>query len=583
MKFIGCLLLLSFVSTPTLALQDPFLDDDWTYDEITPDTDEISYQNPKSYGELAPYLWGRVNSVALNVAGRRFSWTGIVGSRGVVSLWGEGALEWNEDDSLNQMDQKLRRLVDENPPVFQIQSKELYLSKKRSAYAGPFKTITYQRRLNLKLEQPVAVERAFVTFRFKWNRLIQITNHSYGKIGPLSAPQIEGDDALQVALEDLKFKNGQDQITSKVTLEIQPFFGANKQLSFRSVYQLSLRKKNPAGLWKYSIRSDDGSIARVMSGLHTTTVAGEVLPRLPQDSKIQTPFPFVHVSNGKGKEQANERGEFQMDPEAAVAELSGSFVKTLRGERETPRKRSTSDGVFFDAQNYLDESMAYFHITHLNQFAQRFIKSDFLRQPIVVNTKVRSQSIKSCNAWFDGGDKTLNFLEADKDCHNTSHIADILYHEWGHALDDALGGIQDGAFSEAVGDMISALMTGDSKLAPGMFKKDPSKPIRDMNVVKIYPRDQTRDPHSEGLIVGGAWYETLVALQEKLGLEEGRLKVADLFYRHLVSTDSYLDSYQGILVVDDDDGDLSNGTPHLCLLNPIFAKRGLADHDDRCR
>jgi hypothetical protein len=116
-----------------------------------------------------------------------------------------------------------------------------------------------------------------------------------------------------------------------------------------------------------------------------------------------------------------------------------------------------------------------------------------------------------------------------------------------------------------------------------MFKKDPSKPIRDMNVVKIYPRDQTRDPHSEGLIVGGAWYESLVALQDKLGLEEGRLRMADLFYRHLVSTDSYLDSYQGLLVIDDDDGDLSNGTPHLCLLNPIFAKRGLADYDDRCR
>ena len=51
----------------------------------------------------------------------------------------------------------------------------------------------------------------------------------------------------------------------------------------------------------------------------------------------------------------------------------------------------------------------------------------------------------------------------------------------------------------------------------------------------------------------------------------------------MVSTDDYLDSYMGALAVDDTDGNLNNCTPHMCVLNPIFAKRGLTKYDPRCK
>jgi len=196
--------------------------------------------------------------------------------------------------------------------------------------------------------------------------------------------------------------------------------------------------------------------------------------------------------------------------------------------------------------------------------------------------------MRHCNAWYNPRSGTLNFLETGKsddgelNCENSSHIADVIYHEWGHALDDSFGGIQDSAFSEAIGDITSFMQTGDSRLAPGFFKGQ-KRPIRDANVLKVYPKDRSKNPHAEGLIVGGAWWEVFTKFREIYGDEEGRDKMANVFYRHIAHSRSYLESYQGALVVDDDDGDLSNCTPHMCLFNQAFARRGLTPTDDRCK
>ena len=41
-------------------------------------------------------------------------------------------------------------------------------------------------------------------------------------------------------------------------------------------------------------------------------------------------------------------------------------------------------------------------------------------------------------------------------------------------------------------------------------------------------------------------------------------------------TDTYLESYNNLLLLDDDDGNPSTPSPHRCLINEAFAKRGLA-------
>jgi len=43
------------------------------------------------------------------------------------------------------------------------------------------------------------------------------------------------------------------------------------------------------------------------------------------------------------------------------------------------------------------------------------------------------------------------------------------------------------------------------------------------------------------------------------------------------------DVYDATLALDDNDGDVSNGTPNFCEINKAFAKHGLAKEDSDCR
>lgn len=557
------------------------------FTEVGRGEDGVSYQNPQTFGEYAPRLTGKMNSVRLVTDNGSSVWTGLVhATRGMIQAWGDGLIQW-EDESLEEMDARLKQFVDMNPSSFRVKSNDLVLSKTRTTFAGPFRTITYDRYFWMEDSVRFKVSKAFLTFRFKYNRLIQITNNTFGEVGIFEAPVIGVEDAILAASEDAMIEDGRDQVLSNIGIELQPFFIRSGDVRFRVVYQVGISKKNPSRYLQYSVSAGDGSVVQILDGNLSAVVTGEILPRLATDEVVTVGMPFLNISNRQGKDQTDANGEFSMDPSGAMGELFGAAVRLFVDGKTTPKASANDVGdIHFMASSSLDENNAYYHVTRINQFVQQFIQHKFLKTPIRVNTRVTNGPIKHCNAWYAPLSKDLNFLSAGTtaegtSCESTARIADVVYHEWGHALDDALGGIHDGAFSEAIGDISSFLQTGDSRLAPTFFKGS-EKPIRDVSVLKVFPKDRNRNPHAEGLIVGGAWWDFYSAMKTKYGADEGKMKTASIFYRHLVSTDTYMDSYQGALVTDDDDGDLSNCTPHMCLMNDAFVRHGLAQKDDRC-
>jgi hypothetical protein len=512
-------------------------------------------------------------------------WTGTGHhSRGVIHAWGESPIHWGRDESLEEMDLRLRRLVDLNQSAFKIQGRDLRLSRERTKFAGAQRTLVYERIFWFEGETAIPLESAFVIFRFKNHRLVQITNHSYGDVGIIEAPMVSSEEALEAVLLEHPLQSKNDQVKRRAVPYLQAFFIRGGEVRFRMIYQVEVFREASQSLWTYRVSGRDASVLAIDNGLHSSQILGSVIPRLPRDGVRRAPMPFAKVTSGRKNSSADQRGEYNYEGGEVIAELTSSFVTLHRNGKPVRQLSSDSTGIVeFDAAKALDDSNAFFHITRLNGFVRQFIRLPFLDRPIHVNTQVKNGAVESCNAWFSPFYGTLNFLRADDQCENSSHLADIVYHEWGHALDHAIGGIQDSAFSEAIGDVTSLLMTGDPQLARGFVKSKPESGIRDMAQVKVYPRDRHSNPHTEGLIVGGAWFETFTLMKEVLGEEAGRQKTADLFFRHLVSADDYLDSYYAALVVDDDDGDLSNCTPHMCLLNKAFSRRGLTPQDPRCQ
>ena len=106
------------------------------------------------------------------------------------------------------------------------------------------------------------------------------------------------------------------------------------------------------------------------------------------------------------------------------------------------------------------------------------MNSDKLRSTVNINS--------SCNAYYDG---SVNFYKAGDGCNNTARLADVNYHEWGHAFHyySLLSGEFDGSMSEGIADAVSMLNTGDPIIAPGFFNSGYA--IRELETNRVHPDD----------------------------------------------------------------------------------------------
>jgi MYXO-CTERM domain-containing protein len=193
-----------------------------------------------------------------------------------------------------------------------------------------------------------------------------------------------------------------------------------------------------------------------------------------------------------------------------------------------------------------------------------------------LHVQVNENDPQGCNAFWNGS--ALNFLQARGSCNNTARVADVVYHEFGHGFHQhailAGAGALDGALGEGTGDIMAASMTHDPRLAPG-FYLGADNDLRDMDTGRRWPEDISWDIHETGLIWAGAMWDLRTFLVKDLGDVAGHALTDQLYYQAIRRASSIPSTYAEVLAADDDDGDLSNGTPHVCAINRAFAAHGL--------
>ncbi len=220
---------------------------------------------------------------------------------------------------------------------------------------------------------------------------------------------------------------------------------------------------------------------------------------------------------------------------------------------------------------------AFVAVQRINRFARQFLSHEdtpFLNQSLLVNVNLADQS---CNAFYSPKQKGLLLYREGGGCANMALLNDVIYHEWGHALDDHVGrtpGITDPAFSEGMADVTAAYFNSDPSIAP-FFYFDNAEPIRRLTNDRQYPRD-VGQMHFEGGIISSTFWELRTVLIDRYGVHRGAHLAGRLFFRHLLAVDSYLESYAAVLRVDDDDNNPATPSPNHCLINGVFARHGLA-------
>ena len=165
----------------------------------------------------------------------------------------------------------------------------------------------------------------------------------------------------------------------------------------------------------------------------------------------------------------------------------------------------------------LAQNSAFFAVTQAFDFIRGYVPDQPVKlAPMVTHVNVDS----SCNAYYDRSDNTLNFFRSSagtaqgQACPNTGY-RDVVFHEYGHAVDEELGGILDGAYSEGFGDGLSILITHSPLVGTDFY--GPGKHLRDSRKVYLWPKVKDSEIHESGQAYSGFCWELTQQLQRVYG------------------------------------------------------------------
>jgi hypothetical protein len=282
---------------------------------------------------------------------------------------------------------------------------------------------------------------------------------------------------------------------------------------------------------------------------------------------------------------------------------------------------------------------AYFHLNMIKEKARQYLDSaglftPWLDQQLIANVNIND----TCNASFMGGSGQLMFFRSGGGCSNTGEIAAVFLHEFGHGLDSRTNGppAENGS-GEAFGDIVAFLQTHDSCIGPNFRPGRPCRTgcdasctgVRDVAVTPaVTPATIDEDPtrcdlvrglgnvacpyihpngfpyqgpmgyegHCESLIASGAVWDMVQEFIARYGEETGWAMVDQLWHESIYdmgsayqitsggkcNPDASIDGcgatnwYTVLLAHDDDNGDLSDGTPNAGIIWDAFDAHGIA-------
>ena len=366
---------------------------------------------------------------------------------------------------------------------------------------------------------------------------------------------------------------------------ILPLVGADAVLGYRLVSPLEIDGGAEGRYLAYvdaagapvAVRQQNRYAAGTLEFLGLDRYKGH--PRTPRVA----PRAYITVAGAQQTTQPDGTVAWSPDaPQPLVTSVAGDFAKIVNqgvgALATTTLTIAPATTLVWDASPDVETD------AQVNAYLDTNIVKDFVRvhvdpqmptldQQLTVNTNIAMD----CNAFFDG--KAINLFHATATCENTGLIQDVLFHEFGHDLheNEIIEGVGafDGAMSEGAGDTLAVNITNDSGMGRGFFLND--VPLRELDPVGMewtWPTD-IGEIHHTGMIYGGALWDLRKALMARYGDGPGRDLLLKLYVGTLRRAVDIPTSLVEALAEDDDDGDLSNGTPDECAIRDAFGRHGL--------
>ncbi len=349
--------------------------------------------------------------------------------------------------------------------------------------------------------------------------------------------------------------------------------------------------------WRVVVDANDGTLlykeSLICFGATSGTVLGNTTTGIGSEQcepEVPTPLPYVKVTAGGQTVYTDANGNYTIDADGALtidSTLDGlwfdvfNFPGPVTSASEVPVGSPVN--LLFNAANsdpliraqtnlYLESNLVRDFVLQYNPGYPTLQNPNF---EVVAN---RTDGFCPGNAWYSPSVPSINFCQAGGNSPNTA-FASVVYHEFGHHLVNAAGSGQ-GAYGEGTGDVISVLILDSPLLGLGFFG-DCNTPLRNADNNCQYDPNNCSSCgsaiHSCGRLMSGCVWdlrEQLVAV-DPVGYSDTLAALA--INAILLHTGTSINSSITIdyLTLDDDNGDISDGTPHYAQIAAAFGAHGL--------
>ena len=246
---------------------------------------------------------------------------------------------------------------------------------------------------------------------------------------------------------------------------------------------------------------------------------------------------------------------------SAVIPSGGSAQMVLNDANSSALVRAEANGIFYAEQtrNFtLDYAPFYPSIGGQTNWT--------------VNVNIGS----SCNAYYDGS--SINMYQAGGGCGNTAAGA-IIIHEYGHHLVNVAGSGQS-EYGEGMGDSVGVVITGENRLGLGFYQGNCTSGIRDANNSCTYSASGCSSCgsaiHSCGQLLSGMVWDVRENLLNAGDSEDiiNAIVINSILLHNGTSINEQI--VIDWLTLDDNDGNINNGTPNYQAINAGCSIHGLS-------
>jgi hypothetical protein len=340
---------------------------------------------------------------------------------------------------------------------------------------------------------------------------------------------------------------------------------------------------DPLAHYNALVDAHTGEILLLYDDIRYETIVGDVCgvvhPEHRGDPYVEVCFPNDRVEafgSGGGWGMTDQAGHFEITVSGPAkrlvrAELRGSFVHVTNAVGpEGISEDSLLPGVageltWSDSNSIASERDGFYHTNVAHDYIQ-IVDPGFTLLDYSMPCEMNITGL--ANAYWDGYGMHYGAGGNDFGQH-----ADVIYHEYGHGITDFQYRPRgpSGSMHEAFSDFYAATITDDSRIGEGVMA------YRDLDNDMRSPENLSGESHHDGMIIGGALWHMRENLNN-VPLAESLFHFARYGYPGSPSQpdpQNFLDYLIEVYVVDDDDADLTNGTPHTPEIAQAFGRHGI--------